>query len=318
MRVLLFLMIMMWVPGEPVSGQVAPRFREADLFARGYALPVQTRAALDSLVLAIDLRFTDPWDKARAMFTWVAVHLEYDCSQDGLPALGAVSLEQVLRTGRSQCSGYANLLQYGLRAMGLETVTIRGVARTAKKDLWWDEDRVKPNHAWNAVKIDGRWRLLDATWASGASDADCQVITREFAAFYFDPPPALFTLSHLPTDSQWQLMEQPVSREAFMRGPLYHDPFYETDVKNVHPARGVLHLKTNETITFRFTAVTPLDKIAVWCEERKDIRPEFGKLMRKGDEYSYTYRVQVKEDHFLNVSLDGRRTALVYYIQVGM
>lgn len=318
MRVLLFLLIIIWAPGVPVSGQERPGYLEADRFARAYTLPVKTRGALDSLVRAIDLRFADPWAKTRAMFTWVAAHLEYECSQDGLPALGSVSLDQVLRTGRSQCAGYANLLQYGLRAMGLETITIRGVARTAKKDLWWEEDKVKPNHAWNAVKIDGQWRLLDATWASGASDADCQVITREFAPFYFDPPPILFALSHLPSDSQWQLLERPVSREAFLAGPLYHDPFYETGVKNVKPSGGVLRIKANETITFRFTSSTPLDKIAVWCEERKDIKPEFGKMARKGDEYFYTYRLQVKGDHFLNVSLDGHRTALVYYIIVGM
>lgn len=313
MRLWLSLVYMSLFLGTGLRGQ---DLEAADQFARSFGRGVNTRKALDSLVAQIASRFPSPLERARAMFTWVATHVEYDCQNDGLPPLRAVTLEQVLTSGKSQCAGYANLLQYGMKGLGLDVVTIRGVAKTAKKDLWWTMGDLKPNHAWNAVNIDGRWRLLDATWASGASDADCKVVNHVFAPFYFDPAPEKFVLSHLPSDSQWQLMASTVKARTFLDGPVFQDPFYSHGIREVLPGTGVIEARKGDLIQFSFTSTTPLDSTAVWCEERTDIRPVFGRFTRKGDQYSFSYRVQSTGHYFLNVSLDGRTTALVYDLKV--
>jgi transglutaminase/protease-like cytokinesis protein 3 len=308
MRVLLFLVHMCLLSGYNLRAQ---NLVEADRFARAYQHPVTQTAALDTLIQSIDTRFDHPLEKTRALFTWVAIHLEFDCREDGQP-LKATSLDQVLLSGKSQCAGYASLLQYGLRKMNLEAVTIRGVAKTAKKDLWWTEKDLRPNHAWNAVKIGERWVLLDPTWASGASDADCRQVTRDFAPFYFDPPSAKFALSHLPTDSQWQLVSPIINKDDFRNLPVFHDPFYLHDISQIAPEKGVLKLKKGELLELKVSSRSPLDSVAIWCEERKDIKPVFGRFTRKGDVYSFSYRIQENGHYFLNVSLDGRNTALVY------
>lgn len=313
MRVLFFLFIWSLVFGHNIRAQ---SLAEADRFARAYPHPVTQTSALDALIKTIDSTFDHPLEKARAMFTWVAIHLEYDCREDGQP-LKPASLDQVLTTGKSQCAGYASLLQYGLRKMNLEAVTIRGVAKTAKKDLWWTERDLRPNHAWNAVKIGDRWILLDPTWASGASDADCRQVTHEFAPFYFDPPPDKFVLSHLPTDSQWQLTHIIMDKEAFRKLPVFHDPYYVHDVRQIFPETGTLYRKKGELLELRVTSRSPLDSVAIWCEERQDIKPVFGRFTRKGEVYTFTYRIQENGHYFLNVSLDGRNTALVYDLMVG-
>lgn len=313
MRVLIFLVHICLLSGYNLPAQ---SLAEADRFARTYPHPVTHAAALDELIKKIDSSFTHPLEKTRAMFTWVAIHLEYDCREDGQP-LKPASLDQVLTTGKSQCSGYASLLQYGLRKMNLEAVTIRGIAKTAKKDLWWTEEDLRPNHAWNAVKIGDRWALLDPTWASGASDADCRQVTREFAPFYFDPPPDKFMLSHLPTDSQWQLTEPLMNKEVFRNLPVFHDPYYNHEVIRILPEKGILHINKGELLELKITSHSPLDSVAIWCEERKDIKPIFGRFIRKGNTYTFAYRIQENGHYFLNVSLDGRNTALVYDLIAG-
>ena len=313
MRVLIFLFHMCLLFGYALRAQ---NLAEADRFARAYQHPVTQTAALDALIKSIDTTFDDPLEKTRALFTWVAIHLEYDCREDGQP-LKPASLDQVLLTGKSQCAGYASLLQYGLRKMKLEAVTIRGIAKTAKKDLWWTEKDLRPNHAWNAVKIRERWVLLDPTWASGASDADCQQVNREFAPFYFDPPPAKFVLFHLPTDSQWQLTSPVINKDDFRNLPVFHDPFYLLDISQIIPDKGVLYGQKGELLEIKVSSRSPLDSVAIWCEERKDIKPIFGRFTRKGDQYSFSYRIQENGHYFLNVSLDGRNTALVYDLVAG-
>lgn len=299
----------------PLNAQ-DPDLAEADRFGKQAPFPVGDRPTLDSLLRLIDHRFTHPVEKVRALFTWVATTLEYDCAKDSMGPFRAMTVEQVLRMGRSQCAGYSNLLQYGLKQLGFEQAVIRGVARTAKKDLWWKEQDLRANHSWNAVKIEGRWRLLDATWASGASNDDCSVVNREFAPYYFFPDPSTFALSHLPTDSSWQLLDRPVTRGEFLRRPLFHDPYYEFPVTGFSPSSGVMDLQPGEWVTFSFRSAKPLQKIAVWSEENPAVKPEFGMFTRRGEQYSYAYRVMHPGSYFLNVSLDGRRTALVYYVNV--
>ena len=309
-----FILVMIFC--APVLMAQEPDLAAADSFGMRPPFPVRDRQTLDSLVKQIDLQFPHPVEKVRALFTWVATTLEYDCGKDSASAFRAITVDQVLRMGRSQCAGYSNLLQYGLKRLGFEQAIISGVARTAKKDLWWGEEDLRANHSWNAVRINGQWKLLDATWASGASNEDCSVVNREFAPYYFFPDPATFALSHLPADSQWQLLDKPVTRQQFLDLPVFSDPFYEFPISEYAPVSGVMHLEPGEWVTFSFRSSRPLQRIAVWSEDNKAVQPEFGMFTRKGEWYRYAYKARSTGRYFLNVSLDGRRTALIYYVNV--
>ena len=61
---------------------------------------------------------------------------------------------------------------YSSRSAGLEVETISGVSKGAgyepgmfTKNPYNNDDCA---HAWNKVKIDGTWFLMDATWSAGA------------------------------------------------------------------------------------------------------------------------------------------------------
>jgi transglutaminase/protease-like cytokinesis protein 3 len=73
----------------------------------------------------------------------------------------------------------------------------------------------QPNHAWNAVRIEGQWRLLDSTWGAGYLSPAGEFV-RAFNAHYFLTPPELFIYDHLPEDPQWQLLDPPISMQRFV------------------------------------------------------------------------------------------------------
>ena len=73
------------------------------------------------------------------------------------------------------------------------------------------------DHAWNAVKIDDRWHLLDVTWGSGGLNDQFKFV-RKFNEAYFLTAPAAFVQDHLPLDPMWQLMDCPVDLAAFAAG----------------------------------------------------------------------------------------------------
>lgn len=294
-----------------------PDYARVDRFAASRGNKPEAAAQLDSLLRRADSLFSLPEEKIRFVFTWMALNLEYDCGSASGSVLATGNVDQVLRTGKSNCSGYSTLMNYALRFLGFESVTVRGLGKTARKDLYWQEGQMpNVNHAWNAVKLRGQWKLLDATWASGEASENCDTILRVFSPFYFFPDPEVLVLSHLPLDSSWQLLDKPVSRSQFIGWPVFHDPFYETGVRQFWPDSGVIRLTKNSPINFRFTTDKPLARIAVWSDDNKKLIPEFGNFESRGREYVYSYRVREAGKYFLNVSLDGKRTALVYRLEV--
>lgn len=100
--------------------------------------------------------FTDPYEKARAIFTWVAENIEYDYDYyEGRKGTVTTDPEGVLDCKLTICEGYSRLTEALLQAQGIPAKFISGAA-------------VGPNgwglHAWNAAFVDGRWIYLDATF----------------------------------------------------------------------------------------------------------------------------------------------------------
>ena len=68
-------------------------------------------------------------------------------------------------------------------------------------------------HAWNAIKIDGAWKLFDSTWGAGALRGEKFV--KKPNDFYFQVKPEWLQFSHFPRDPKWQLRDPPLTKEEF-------------------------------------------------------------------------------------------------------
>jgi tetratricopeptide (TPR) repeat protein len=76
-----------------------------------------------------------------------------------------------------------------------------------------------PNHAWNSVLIDGKWYLLDVTWASlSLPDKGTLDLKQEQLNHFFLVDPRIMILTHLPEDPIWQLQKSCVPLEVFELG----------------------------------------------------------------------------------------------------
>src|SRR4029077_3289564 len=85
------------------------------------------------------------------------------------------------------------------------------------------------SHAWNAVKIDGHWQLVDTTWGAGALLG--KEFKKKYNEYYFLTPPEQLVLTHLPNDPQWQLSETPVQPEEFEKWPRVNAALFELGFK---------------------------------------------------------------------------------------
>lgn len=217
-------------------------------------------------------RLVEPFDtegeKARAIFTWISENLKYDIKkfkhQQERPQGRKItfdaskSIEEVKRgrqidkattafkKERGVCEDYAYLFQYMCESVGLEAAFIPGYARNSYRDI--GRSQHGSNHAWNAVKIDGKWYLLDATWAAGNTDINAGKFIKLFKGGFFMTEPDLFLLTHFPEEPKWQLLKEPKSWEEFAEMPYGFHELLEAEIIDYFPKSGVLDRSTGEII----------------------------------------------------------------------
>lgn len=161
-------------------------------------------------------------EKALALYDWIAKNVRYDIAAYLSGDLPDPSPDTVLASRLTVCEGYSRLFMAMAQAVGLEAVMIPGFS----KGFSPDEDKSEPDHAWNAVKIDGKWVLLDATWGAGHIDEHKQFVA-EFSRDWFDVEPSRFAATHLPSDAKWQLVSPAISSEEFWAKPSLSNVFFD-------------------------------------------------------------------------------------------
>ena len=163
-------------------------------------------------------------EKVRAIYRWMTEHIQYDLNGFRTSDYGDLTPDGVLKRRSAVCEGYSGLFESLVKAAGFEVAVVSGFA----KGLGFSAGDAVPagfNHAWNAVKVRGEWKLLDCTWGAGALNEQGEYV-RGFEPFYFFTPPDQFIYSHFPSDPKWQLLDEPLSRQAFEDLPQVKPAFF--------------------------------------------------------------------------------------------
>ncbi len=172
-------------------------------------------ASIQSLITALKARWVSDADRARAAYAWVAHNIDYDVDAYFSGVRGKTDAGGTFETGKSVCEGYSDLYAQIAKGLGLEVQSISGWAKGYGYGN--GEGFGGVNHAWNAVKVDGRWRLLDTTWGAGSISG--KHFKRSYSTAWYDMDPRLFILQHLPQQAQWTLLDQPPSMAAYVKAP---------------------------------------------------------------------------------------------------
>lgn len=183
-------------------------------------------------------------EKAKAIYDWIAHHIAYDVEMFYSGQYRFVRPEDVLKSRKAICSGYAILYQALAKEMGLQAVIIPGTAKGVSYGVSQNNDE---NHAWNAVKIDNAWYLVDVTW--GAGILQDRQFKRQYNPHYFATPPAQFIYDHFPTNPTWQLLPVFYTKQQFEALPEVKPQFFRDGLQMVsHPTHTIQAQGTAEVI----------------------------------------------------------------------
>lgn len=143
-------------------------------------------------------------EKAYSIYRWIATHIAYDnylMLNEGLQKKIYISeenvVQEVLKRRKALCGGYAFLFRDLCRKVGVRAEVIHGFT---KNPIGKVINSKTPNHTWNAVWVDGKWKLLDITWAVGYGKKENP------DDFWFDTPANDFIYTHYPEDPRWTLL----------------------------------------------------------------------------------------------------------------
>jgi hypothetical protein len=264
---------------------------------------------VDKLAKALTADLKEPVDKYRAIFTWIALNITYDCKAFKTQDFSNMEPVKVLARGKSVCEGYCALFEAMCKAVGLECATIGGWTKNNLGKIG-SEFAPNPTHAWNAIQLNKKWYLVDVTWAAGATEGNCDKFIKEFTPVYFCTPPDVFMMNHYPKDEKW-LLGAKVAKKEFQQAPHFFSKALEHNVKNLKPASGTLQYKKGMTIDFQFAIDKPVKSITV-----KPLEETYGtevKYKKSGNKISFEYTLPRKTKYLLVFfDLQG---AIVYKVE---
>jgi hypothetical protein len=207
-----------------------------------FALAAPADLSIEGLALYLSGAGEGDEERARAIYRWITANIDYDVEgfTNGLIAAGGRGRtpEEVLAGRRGVCSEYSALFDRLCQLSGLEAVVISGFGKGSGYSVGSDIPE-SINHAWNAVKIDGHWKLVDSTWGAGYLDPSGGFI-KKFEEFYFLAPPEDLIWTHLPEDPAWQLLDPTVSREEFVALPYPKPALFNNDIEILDPLEGTI------------------------------------------------------------------------------
>lgn len=206
----LILLSLFFLPGS--AQESPPDYKAVDRHAR--RAPQEISRDLPALTDYLISESKNDFERARAIYVWITHHIRYDeeAFRAGRQRVNR-SNSDILRRQQAVCFGYSQLFKAMCTRAGLESAVISGYS---KGTLTTTPDMQSPDHAWNAVRLEGQWYLLDATWGAGQIQRGNKFVQTERET-YFLSAPEQFVLNHLPVIPMWQLLSSPLDAATFQQ-----------------------------------------------------------------------------------------------------
>lgn len=108
---------------------------------------------------------------------------------------------------------------------GLESKIILGTLKADPSQI--GQVNFATDHAWNAVKIAGEWRFVDATLGAGYISQKDNSFQFDFNDAYFFMSPEKLFLNHFPEDNRWLIVSK--TRKDFAELPLFYRDYFNNN-----------------------------------------------------------------------------------------
>ena len=166
-----------------------PDYSAIDKYAKELDIPVTETIENAAKQIVNGAPATTQLQKVRAIYAWIALHVDYDHNYEISEA------EEAFKKRKAICGGYAKLVKKMCDAVDIKCDKIEGIAiqSDAEKANVFVPGGGNSYHAWNRVCVDdNQYILLDATWGATGTVAN----GKELNDKWFATDPCYFMFSH--------------------------------------------------------------------------------------------------------------------------
>jgi transglutaminase/protease-like cytokinesis protein 3 len=255
-------------------------FKNADKIA--YAYKGNDLSNLPELAHNLTFTLSSDVEKFRAIYTWVSTNIEGD--YDGFRKNSAKrnkhqydTLEQhkwnklfrnqvfkkLLKEKKTICTGYAYLVKNLANLANINCEIIDGFGRNVSTET----SKLKiPNHSWNAVQLNNKWYLCDATWSSGVCNLNTYTFDFNYNDGYFLADSELFAKDHFPNDDSWFLKTEKQQFSEFLKAPIVYGTSYKYLIFPVEPSVMHLEIEKNNEAVFILKDLKGIDSSTIYLQ----------------------------------------------------
>lgn len=272
----------------------------------------------EKLAEKIEKDFDSDAERARALYSWIALNIRYDYNaylnpprvqgfsysteaekQRKIKQLNDNLIQKSFKSKKAVCEGFTALYQHLANAMGIKCEIIRGDSKVSVRDI--GRKTTSSNHAWNMVLIDKKWRLVDVTWGQGYYDSGKGRMVNDFNPIYFDTEPDYFFAKHFP-DSGTFLGDR-LSKENFLNGPLIYTTTIEKDYKIKSPDSGIIKAGNGDKITVEIKNISKSNQVFYLNKRNQPVKVQNPKEKRRGLEFQILIDSNIGD--YITVFVDG-------------
>jgi transglutaminase/protease-like cytokinesis protein 3 len=188
----------------------------------------KTTIKISDLNDIVEQKISNKEEIAKFFYYWISLNIEYD-HETADKKESETTQEEIIdsenpliafNNRKAVCIGYSNLYKLFLDNFDIDCEIITGYAKTLKNLTLEIELDGEFRHAWNLIKLDNTWLLVDTTWA--------KLFEENISDYYFKTNPENFILGHYPENEKWQLTDKVVSVDEFNKLPYVHSFYFDT------------------------------------------------------------------------------------------
>ena len=230
-------------------------------------------------------------EKFRAIYTWVCTNIEGDYGgfrknsarrsrhqNDSLEqykwntSFSCQVFKKLVKEKKTICTGYAYLVKNLANLANINCEIIDGFGRNESSVA---SELKYPNHSWNAVQLNNKWYLCDATWSSGACNLNTFAFEFNYIDGYFLADPEFFAKDHFPNDASWFLKNEKPLFSEFLKAPVVYDNAYKYAIFPMEPSIMRLDVEKNKETVFTLKDLKGIDITTIFLQINYGTSSEF-------------------------------------------
>ncbi|KAI9822612.1 MAG: cytokinesis protein 3 [Pycnora praestabilis] len=217
--------------------------------------------------------------RLRAIFTWVSEKVAWEEDFEG-----EVDSRRVIQTKRGCAEEVAVLVMEMCSALGMHAEVVRGYLKAPGAILDLDS-QARPNHWWNAVIVDGAWRIMDCSLASPSNPKRAQYSSagsQIAETWWFLTRPMEICYTHVPLLPEQQHICPPMPHEVLMALPCASPPYFRNGLQMVDFDTSLLMIEELELVQFQLSVPADIECVAE-VEARVFERDTDGDVFENGE-----------------------------------